>query len=77
MAQLSFILSIIVFLIAVVGFIYTYSLGRRQRLQEQYDAPINGKIQEHPYMRNPVLLAYLIAGLLAIGMIAYFAWNYR
>ncbi|KXG10375.1 hypothetical protein PNH38_10945 [Anoxybacillus rupiensis] len=75
MAQTSFILSIIVLLIAIIGFLYTYSLGRRQKLQEQYDAPVNEKIQEHPYIRNPVLLAYVLAGLLALGMIIYLALN--
>ncbi|MCL6585703.1 MAG: hypothetical protein K6T72_04160 [Anoxybacillus sp.] len=75
MAQLSFILSILILLIAVIGFIYTVMLGRRQKLQGEYDAPINDKIQEHPYVRNPVLLAYLLAGLLAVGSIIYLAIN--
>ncbi|MCZ0754268.1 hypothetical protein [Anoxybacillus sp. J5B_2022] len=75
MAQLSFILSILVLLIAVIGFIYTIALGRRQKLQGEYDASVNEKIQEHPYARNPVLLAYLLAGLLAAGSIIYLAIN--
>ncbi|MBB5323861.1 cbb3-type cytochrome oxidase subunit 3 [Anoxybacillus tepidamans] len=75
MAQFSFILSILVLFIAVIGFVYTYSLGRRQKLQEEHDAPVNEKIQEHPYIRNPVLLAYLLAGLLAAGSIIYLAMN--
>jgi Na+-transporting methylmalonyl-CoA/oxaloacetate decarboxylase gamma subunit len=77
MAQLTFVLAVLSFLIAAIGLIYTFSLGRRQRLQSEYDAPMNGKIQEHPYVRNPMLLAYVIAGVLAAAMIAYFAFGSR
>lgn len=77
MAQLSFVLSVLVLLIAVIGFVYTVSLGRRQKLQGEYDAPVNEKIQQHPYIRNPVLLAYFLAGLLAAGSIIYLAMNTR
>jgi hypothetical protein len=77
MAQFTLALSVIVLLIAVVGLIYTYSIGRRQKLQGEYDTEINEKIQEHPYIRNPVFLTYIVAVILAFIAIVYFAMNYE
>ncbi|WP_044893936.1 hypothetical protein [Bacillus alveayuensis] len=77
MLQFTFVMSVVVFLIAVVGLIYTYSLGRKQKLQGEYDTEINEKVQEHPYLRNPVFLTYIIAAGLAVISIIYFALNYE
>ncbi|BDG34970.1 hypothetical protein [Saccharococcus caldoxylosilyticus] len=76
MAQLIFVLSILVVLIAVIGFVYTYRLGRQQKWQEELDAPIPKAVQEHAYLRNPVFLAYLLAALLAAVVIFYLALRY-
>nr|WP_111643543.1 hypothetical protein [Anoxybacillus vitaminiphilus] len=76
MIQFALVMSVVVFLIAAVGFIYTYSIGRNQKLQGEYDTEINEKVQEHPYLRNPVFLAYIIAGGAALVSIIYFALNY-
>jgi cbb3-type cytochrome oxidase subunit 3 len=76
MAQLTFVLSIIVIFIAVIGGVYTFRLGRQQKWQEELDAPIPGKVQENIFLRNPVFLAYISAGLLAAIAIFYLALRY-
>jgi hypothetical protein len=76
MIQFALVMSVVAFLIAAVGFIYTYSIGRNQKLQGEYDTEINEKVQEHPYLRNPVFLAYIIVGGVAIISIIYFALTY-
>jgi hypothetical protein len=76
MIQFALVMSVVVFLIAAVGFIYTYSIGRNQKLQGEYDTEINEKVQEHPYLRNPIFLAWIIAAGVAIASIIYFALNY-
>jgi hypothetical protein len=76
MIQFALVMSVVVFLIAAVGFIYTYSIGRNQKLQGEYDTEINEKVQEHPYLRNPIFLAWIIAAGVAIVSIIYFALNY-
>jgi hypothetical protein len=76
MAQMIFVLSILVVLIAVIAFVYTYRLGRQQKWQEELDAPIPKAVQEHAYLRNPVFLAYLLAALLVAVAILYLALRY-
>jgi hypothetical protein len=76
MAQLTFVLSIIAVFIIVVGGVYTYRLGRQQKWQGELDAPLPEKVQEHVYLRNPVFLAYVLAGLLAVIVIFYLALRY-
>ncbi|BDG48216.1 hypothetical protein [Parageobacillus sp. KH3-4] len=76
MAQLTFVLSIIAVFIVVVGGVYTYRLGRQQKWQGELDAPLPEKVQEHAYLRNPVFLAYVLAGLLAVIVIFYLALRY-
>jgi cbb3-type cytochrome oxidase subunit 3 len=76
MAQLTFVLSIIAIFIAVIGGVYTFRLGRQQKWQEELDAPIPGKVQENIFLRNPIFLAYISAGLLAAIAIFYLALRY-
>ncbi|MFC4184499.1 hypothetical protein [Saccharococcus thermophilus] len=76
MAQLMFVLSILVVFIAVIGFVYTYRLGRQQKWQEELDGPIPKGVQQHIFLRNPVFLAYLLPILLAVIVIFYLAIRY-
>ncbi|AEH48764.1 hypothetical protein [Parageobacillus thermoglucosidasius] len=76
MAQWAFALSIIAVFIAVAGGVYTYRLGRQQKWQGELDAPLPEKVQEHAYLRNPVLLAYVSAFLLAAIVILFLALRY-
>jgi hypothetical protein len=74
MDQLNFTLSVIAFLILVVGFIYTYRIGKNQRYQRgEYDTEINEKVQDHPYIRNPVFIAYFIFIALLLAYLIYIA----
>jgi len=75
MAQFSFVLSFLAFLTAAIGAIYTYKVGRRQKLREEYDVEISEKVQEHPYLRNPVIIAILIWAALVSAYIIYLAMN--
>jgi hypothetical protein len=75
MAQLSFILGFIALLVLTGGLIYTYKIGSRQKLQREYDTEINEKVEEHPYIRNPVFLAYIIGIGLVIAYMIYIAMN--
>ncbi|WP_031410589.1 hypothetical protein [Geobacillus vulcani] len=63
-------------LIAVIGFVYTVRLGRQQRWQGELDGPIPKAVEEHAYLRNPILLAYVLAVLLAVFAIGYLALRY-
>jgi energy-converting hydrogenase Eha subunit F len=74
MDQLNFTLSVIAFLILVVGFVYTIRVAKNQRYQRgEYDTQINEKVQVHPYTRNPVFIAYLIFIGLVLAYIIYLA----
>jgi hypothetical protein len=75
MAQLSFILGVVALLVLTGGLIYTYKIGRRQKLQREYDTEISEKVEEHPYIRNPVFLAYIIGIGLVIAYMIYIAMN--
>ncbi|WP_078547450.1 hypothetical protein [Litchfieldia alkalitelluris] len=72
MDQLNFILTILSVLIIGTGLLYTYKLGKRQHtMRQQFDTEINEKVKDHPYIRNPVFLTYVIASILTIGYIIY------
>jgi hypothetical protein len=68
-----FSLSLIAALILTVGLIYTARLAKRQRYQGEYDTEISERVQAHPVTRNPVFLTYLVALVLVILYIIYFA----
>jgi uncharacterized membrane protein SpoIIM required for sporulation len=74
MTMLDVILSILALLILVIGFFYTWNISKNTKYQSNgYDTEINGKVQAHPYTRNPVFLTYIIGASLVIGFIVYYA----
>lgn len=73
MDTFSWILLIIASGVLVWGFVYTYQLGKRQRTQGEYDTSVGEKVAAHPYVRNPVFIAYIVFVVLLIGYIAYVA----
>ncbi|WP_214480025.1 hypothetical protein [Bacillus sp. SM2101] len=76
MNNLTFILMIISILILTIGLINTYRLGRALKLQQdEYDPELNEKVQDHPVMRNPIFIAYLIALGLVVAYMIYLAVN--
>jgi hypothetical protein len=69
MDLLSWVLLIIALLVLTGGLLYTYRIGKRQKLQGEYDTEIDEKVAEHPYILNPVFLAYFIG----IGLVIVYA----
>ncbi|MGM7720135.1 hypothetical protein [uncultured Metabacillus sp.] len=76
MGNLTMILGIIALLILAASLIYTIKVGRLVGARKSnMDTQINEKVQEHPYMRNPVFLTYVIFGILALAFIFYLAYT--
>lgn len=73
MDTFSWILLLIASGVLVWGFVYTYQLGKRQRTQGEYDTSVGEKVAAHPYVRNPVFIAYIVFVVLLIGYIVYVA----
>jgi glucose uptake protein GlcU len=61
MQYMNFILGIIALIILVIGLVYTIWTGKLvDARQSEYDTKINEKVEERPYLRNPIFLAYMI-----------------
>ncbi|KKI93963.1 hypothetical protein WQ54_02135 [Bacillus sp. SA1-12] len=70
------ILGIIALLILASSLIYTIKVGRLVGARKSnMDTQINEKVQEHPYLRNPIFLAYVVFGILALAFILYLAYT--
>ncbi|MDQ0243958.1 flagellar basal body-associated protein FliL [Bacillus fengqiuensis] len=71
------ILSVLVFLVSVVGLIYTYVVMKNQKyLQSEMDTKLNERVQSHPYIRNPIFIAYVFGFLAFLAIVAYVAALY-
>lgn len=58
---MNFILGIIALIILVTSLVLTMRAGKlAETRQSEFDSTINGKVQERPYVRNPIFLAYII-----------------
>ncbi|MBM6617627.1 hypothetical protein [Bacillus suaedaesalsae] len=78
MTMLDIVLMVVGVLVLLGGLLYTLKLGKNTKYQtEGYDTEINGKVKSHPYMRNPVFLTYIIAAIITLAFIAYFALSSR
>ncbi|MDQ0229533.1 hypothetical protein [Metabacillus malikii] len=76
MSHFSTILLGLAVVIAVISLIYTFRVGRDiSARRAKYDGPIDEKVQEHPYIRNPIFLACLIAGIFSLAYIFYLAYT--
>ncbi len=74
MTTLTAVLSVLALLILVIGFFYTMKITKNTKYQSDgLDTEINEKVQDHPYIRNPIFLAYLVAATLIIAFIVYYA----
>ena len=47
---------------------YTLVIARSQKTAKEFDAPIHEKVQERPYLRNPIFISYIV---LAVVFILY------
>jgi hypothetical protein len=65
----------LVALILVGGFLYTFKLSRDVTVRKsEYDTEISAKVEKHPYLLNPVFLAYIIGIGAVLIYIAFFAF---
>ena len=70
------VLGVIALLILVTSLIYTFKIGKLvSGRKAKYDTQLNEKVQDHPYSRNPVFLAYMIAAVLSLAYIFYLAFS--
>ncbi|MEH7502164.1 hypothetical protein V7152_08975 [Neobacillus drentensis] len=77
MSNWQIILSGIVLLVLVGGLIFTLGTGRMVSTRSgEFDTEINKKTQSHPYLLNPVFLAYIIGIGAIILYIIYLGFNY-
>ncbi|MDQ0214820.1 protein-S-isoprenylcysteine O-methyltransferase Ste14 [Oikeobacillus pervagus] len=61
MSTYMMILSLLVLLIAAIGFVYTLKVTRLQKtLKGNQDTAIPKDVQEGAYKRNPIFLSYII-----------------
>ncbi|WP_253957734.1 hypothetical protein [Metabacillus halosaccharovorans] len=76
MTYLTMVLGVIALLILVTSLIYTFKIGKLvSERKAKYDTQLNEKVQDHPYSRNPVFLAYMIAAVLSVAYIFYLAFT--
>ena len=74
MSQSTTILLVIAMGILALSLVYTWMLAKGQRATKgQVDTKIPSAVQEHPYLRNPVFLAYIFFFLLVITLIIFVA----
>ena len=72
------ILAVAAVVIILGGLLYTYLIGRKQRLLDgELDSAVSERVQERPYMRNPIFLVYIVGFLIFLGIVAVMAIVYR
>jgi amino acid permease len=71
-----FILGIVGLIILAVAMLNTYKAGRQANAQSTtQDASVSEKVQDHYVLKNPVFLAYIVAGILILSYLVYVALN--
>ncbi|PLT34378.1 hypothetical protein [Bacillus sp. V5-8f] len=74
MSTLIWTLMIVSIAIVIVSIVYTFAVGRTQKvLKGEYDAQIDEKIQQHPYLLNPVFLSIALFFVFVLGYILYWS----
>ncbi|MFL6557723.1 MAG: hypothetical protein ACJ8MO_16600 [Bacillus sp. (in: firmicutes)] len=77
MSDTSMIVAGVILLILLVGLFVTLRSGRMvSTSHNELDTQINEKTQSHPYLLNPVFLAYVFFIAVVIIYIVYHAFNY-
>jgi Ca2+/Na+ antiporter len=72
------ILTYIVVGILLISLIYTWRVAKSQKaVKETHDSQISEKVQNHPYLRNPIFIAYFVFVILLLLIIAYAAFSTR
>ncbi|MGM0920000.1 MAG: hypothetical protein ACQEWW_02055 [Bacillota bacterium] len=76
MDKFTMALAILAVMIAGGGLLYTIGVGRLvDTRKSEIDTPMNEKVQAHPYLRNPIFLACLIAAAFIAVYIFYLAFT--
>lgn len=59
----------------IVGYslYYTLVIAKTQKAAKEIDAPIDEKVQQHPYLRNPIFIAYIVMLVVLVGFVIYYA----
>ncbi|MET3698167.1 hypothetical protein SAMN05877753_10823 [Bacillus oleivorans] len=77
MSSFMMILTIGAVVISIFSLVYTYYAAKQQRvIRGEIDTKIDEDVQDHPYLRNPVFLAYIIFGVLVLLFIFYFTFQF-
>jgi len=64
--------------ISLLSLFYTLRVAKTQKvIKGSNDTQITDKVQKHPYIRNPVFLAFIIFFVLLIFIIAYATFAIR
>lgn len=69
-------LIIVIIGIVAISYYSTVSVTKHQERQQVLDKGVQEKIQNHPFVFNPIILAYVLAALFAGVMIFYYAFVY-
>ncbi|WP_235991705.1 hypothetical protein [Metabacillus schmidteae] len=76
MTYFTMVLGVIALLVLITSLLYTFKVGKLvSERKAKYDTQLNEKVQDHPYTRNPVFLAYLIAAVISLAYIFYLAYT--
>lgn len=60
--------------VVVYSLYYTLVIARSQKTAKEFDAPVDEKVQQHPYLRNPIFISYLVMLVVLVGFVIYYAF---
>ena len=76
MSQGFFYLALLALILLGISFVYTWNVGREQRLaKNENDSEIPKRVQERPYLSNPVLLSYLLFAVFLLLIIIFYMFR--
>ena len=71
------LLSLIVIAIAGYSLVYTFRIaGQQKRLDGDFDTDIPDVVKDHPFIRNPIFVSFMVATVLITLFIIYWAIRY-
>ncbi len=71
------LLSLIVIAIAGYSLVYTFRIaGQQKRLDGDFDTDIPDVVKDHPFIRNPIFVSFMVAAVLITLFIIYWAIRY-
>jgi Ca2+/Na+ antiporter len=74
MGQFTTILLVIAIGVLTIALVYTWRLAKNQKaVKENLDTKIPMTVKEHPYLRNPIFIAFALFFVLLLLYILYLA----